>query len=89
MAYNHTPCTLRGRHSYPKELGEAIATTFQVCAQWALVRYSWFRAKSSLGPRKCIRLASLGYSLCNTANNPMMPSITVFNHGCSDSMIVT
>ena len=29
------------------------------------------------------------YSLCSTTITPMRPSRTVFNHGCSDSKIVT
>lgn len=31
----------------------------------------------------------LPHSLCNTTIAPISPSITVFNHGCSDNKIVT
>lgn len=29
------------------------------------------------------------YSRCNITTNPIIPSMAVFIHGCSDSMIVT
>lgn len=32
---------------------------------------------------------AFAYSLCNTTSNPIIPSITVFNHGCSLRRMVT
>lgn len=36
-----------------------------------------------------IQIDNICYSLCNTTIAPIIPSMTVFNHGCSLSMIVT